>query len=175
MKLALVFGVAAVLSGLGLATSVDAALHDFCVNPVADAPNSWNQAGALAANNCLGEMLVGLDPDDWYFVNVPLSTSSATLSVTVCPTITKTGPWNPNLSLHFLPLGSALVVPALPSVITITPDPTGGLVAPPLVGSSNNAAGCDAVTATQTLANGGRWLIDIDRASGDGFYVLTVV
>lgn len=155
-----------------------AADHDFCVNPAMDAGGSFVQSGLLVSTDCVGEMRVGGDHHDWYHKNLAATQSTATVSATLCPTTTKTGPWNPNLAVSFVPADS--IVPSLPFVpipqVNAALQSTTGTVTPGvLVGSSNNAAGCDAVAATVGNANAGRVYVHVTRASGDGFYDLQVV
>lgn len=162
--------------------------HDGACRPAGsfftDAPDSWAGADALASLNCLGEMhpiAGGPFPDDhdWFYVNV-VPTDTKRISVTLCPAFTFVAPWNPNLNLFFLP--AAGLLPALPPIVgqqlqgaqPVTSKIPGAIP----IGSSANAAGCDAVVGASLLpggaaSGGGRYYIDVARGSGGGGYTLT--
>jgi hypothetical protein len=175
-----------VVAPLALAPAASSIRHDSACRPAGfagtDSPDDWMLADQLSSFNCVGEMhptAGGVWPDDhdWSWVPVPAG-STATFSVTICPTLVFVAGWNPDLSLSFLP--AAGLVPATTPYVGQAAQyasPALSQVAAPLpIGASANASGCDAVLGASPPAGldpgGGRYYVDVHRAAGGGAYTL---
>ncbi|MGH2669048.1 MAG: hypothetical protein ACRDH5_08035, partial [bacterium] len=129
----------------------------------------------------LGEMLVGADNDDWYFVNEIVGAVGNPYTVTVCPTIPKQAGWETGLELKSKRTFNAPIptnVVGLGLVKAILERQVNSQFPLTDIGASHNG-GCDTLPVDGSL-NGGdplfteRVFIHVSRDNADGLYDLTV-
>lgn len=139
-----------------------------------DAANVWIGALPMTDEVCEGEMARGFDEEDWFYVNVPLTTASASIQVTVCPTRVVVAPWNLDLEVYFLALaGSAPALPVPGQLAPLFEDSRPGVLA----AASAEPEGCDSVDASYDFHglpdNGARWHVRLFLMDGIGLYTFT--
>lgn len=167
--------VAPFLGPTAVATKHDPCLHLVGAAGQVDAGDFWPWGnGIFRPISCEGEMDL-TDPNDWFFIPVPLTQSTSSIVVTTCPTFVTINPWNTDLNLYFLPASAPLPMLGVPPLILVTVTGLGIALPAGIPMGSSAQPGCETLAATMDAgANDGRWYINVHRTGGQGGYHLTV-
>lgn len=180
-------GLGVVLLMLLAAPVGQAALHDRnCMPPGengGDAPAVLEDAVELGQDaldaECTGEMLLGVDADDWYRIDADRTFGATSLEVTVCPDDPKASaePWETSIEVweEYDPLSVVGVQIIHSDHLDQLLSPVSDLFSePPTQIGASADAGCDTVLVEDDDFTGYRLYVGVHGDSGHGLYTLSV-